>query len=274
MTSENIRSILTVDSFEEFEAGNTGTGFLLEEGSYDGAIVVGYTINTAEFEGKTRNLVQLIWQVRVEDTVYNLRGNSWTISANEKSKMRIELSKWFDTQEWSKVCDILVNGGILVKHQNGGAHFELDKFIGKRGKLLITEKASKKGSKYNVIASISPAKNKAAFEYGEVPWFLVEGDDIVYAQLADGVKIRRKEEDAKATAAIDPMSPMFGATVAQSVAQPVAQQPVNQYVPPAAPAPQPTFQPLPGTATTAAGNAYATQQAPVFQADSSLDLPF
>lgn len=256
MTSENVQSILTVDSFEEFEAGNTGTGFLLEEGSYDGAIVVGYTINTAEFEGKSRNLVQLIWQVRVEDNVYNLRGNGWTISANEKSKMRIELSKWFDTQEWSKVCDILVKGGILVKHQDGGAHFELDKFIGKRGKLLVTEKASKKGSKYNVIASISPTKSKAAFEYGEVPWFLVEGDDIVYAKLADGVKIHRKEQDAKVTAAVDPMSPVFGATAAQ----PVAQQPASQYVPPAAPAPQPIAQ--------------LVIQQPAIIPDPTDDLPF
>lgn len=46
------------------------------------------------------------------------------------------------------------------------------------------------------------------------------------------------------------------------------------YVPPAAPAPQPTFQSLPGTATTAAGNTYATQQAQVFQAADGMDLPF
>lgn len=254
--TEQSKALLTIESFEEFEAGNSGS-FVLEEGSYDGAIVCGYTINKANFEGKERLLIQLIWQlVDEEGNVHTLRGNGWTISANEKSKMRVELSKWFDTQDWAKVCEILVKGGILVKHEDGGAHFNFDAFIGKRGKLLIAQKASKKGTKYNVISSISPTKKKAAFTYSEVPWFLVEGDDIVEAKLADGIQIRRKEQDAKATAAVDPMSPVFGATAAQ----PVAQQPASQYVPPAAPISQPVAQPV-------------TQQATIIP-DPTDDLPF
>jgi hypothetical protein len=254
--TEQSQALLTIESFEEFEAGNSGS-FVLEEGSYDGAIVCGYTINKANFEGKERSLVQLIWQlVDEEGNVHTLRGNGWTISSNEKSKMRIELSKWFDTQDWAKVCEILVKGGILVKHADGGAHFNFAAFIGKRGKLLVAEKASKKGSKYNVISSISPTKKKGAFTYGEVPWFLVEGDDIVVAKLADGIQIRRKEQDAKATAAINPMSPVFGATATQ----PVAQQPASQYVPPAAPIPQPVAQPV-------------AQQATIIP-DPTDDLPF
>lgn len=254
--TEQSQALLTIESFEEFEAGNSGS-FVLEEGSYDGAIVCGYTINKANFEGKERLLIQLIWQlVDEEGNVHTLRGNGWTISANEKSKMRVELSKWFDTQDWAKVCEILVKGGILVKHADGGAHFNFDAFIGKRGKLLVAQKASKKGTKYNVISSISPTKKKAAFTYSEVPWFLVEGDDIVEAKLADGIQIRRKEQDAKATSAVDPMSPVFGATAAQ----PVAQQPASQYVPPAAPIPQPVAQPV-------------TQQATIIP-DPTDDLPF
>lgn len=254
--TEQSQALLTIESFEEFEAGNSGS-FVLEEGSYDGAIVCGYTINKANFEGKERLLVQLIWQlVDEEGNVHTIRGNGWTISANEKSKMRIELSKWFDTQDWAKVCEILVKGGILVKHEDGGAHFNFDAFIGKRGKLLVAQKASKKGSKYNVISSISPTKKKAAFTYDEVPWFLVEGEDIVEAKLADGIQIRRKEQDAKATPAVDPMSPVFGATAAQTVAQ----QPSNQYVPPAAPISQPVAQPV-------------AQQATIIP-DPTDDLPF
>lgn len=239
--TEQSKALLTIESFEEFEAGNSGSSFVLEEGSYDGAIVCGYSINKANFEGKDRLLIQLLWQLTDDEgNVHTLRGNGWSISASEKSKMRIELSKWFDTQDWAKVCEILVKGGILVKHEDGSAHFNFDAFIGKRGKLLVAQKASKKGTKYNVISSISPTKKRAAFTYGEVPWFLVEGEDIVEAKLADGIQIRRKEQDAKATAAVDPMSPVFGATAAQ----PVAQQTANQYVPPAAPISQPVAQPV------------------------------
>lgn len=261
--TEQSKALLTIESFEEFEAGNSGTSFVLEEGSYDGAIVCGYSINKANFEGKDRLLIQLIWQLNDEEgNVHTLRGNGWTISANEKSKMRVELSKWFDTQDWAKVCEILVKGGILVKHEDGGAHFNFDAFIGKRGKLLVAQKASKKGSKYNVISSISPTKKKAPFIYGEVPWFLVEGEDIVEAKLADGIQIRRKEQDAKATAAVDPMSPVFGATVAQPVAQPIA-QPIAQH-----PASQNQMRPSPATPTVP----NPAPAAPIV--DDSLDLPF
>lgn len=230
--TEQSQALLTIESFEKFEAGNSGS-FVLEEGSYDGAIVCGYSINKANFEGKDRLLIQLLWQLTDdEDNVHTLRGNGWSISASEKSKMRIELSKWFDTQDWTKVCEILVKGGILVKHEDGGAHFNFDAFIGKRGKLLVAQKASKKGTKYNVITSISPTKKKAAFTYGEVPWFLVEGDDIVDAKVADGIKIRRKDED-NGSSAIDPMSPAAGVTQAQTasfaaVAQKAAHAGQNQ----------------------------------------------
>lgn len=245
--TEQSQALLTIDSFEAFEAGNSGSSFVLEEGSYDGAIVCGYNISKADFEGKDRTLIQLLWQLTDDEgNVHTLRGNGWTISANEKSKMRIELSKWFDTQDWAKVCEILVKGGILVKHEDGGAHFNFDAFIGKRGKLLVAQKASKKGTKYNVISSISPTKKKAAFTYGEVPWFLVEGDDIVDAKVADGIKIRRKD-DPNGIAAIDPMSPAAGVTQAQTtafaaVAQKAAPAAQNQMWPaPATPtAPNPT----------------------------------
>lgn len=260
--TEQSQALLTIESFEEFEAGNSGSSFVLEEGSYDGAIVCGYSINKANFEGKDRLLIQLLWQLTDDEgNVHTLRGNGWTISANEKSKMRVELSKWFDTQDWAKVCEILVKGGILVKHEDGGAHFNFDAFIGKRGKLLVAQKTSKKGAKYNVISSISPTKKKAAFTYGDVPWFLVEAEDIVEAKVADGIKIRRKE-DGNGTAAIDPMSPAAGVTQAQTAAfAAVAQK--------GAPAGQ--NQMWPASATPTAPN--PTPAAPVVD-DSDSDLPF
>lgn len=210
--TEQEMELLTIDSFEDFEAGNSDSGFHLDEGSYDGR-VVGYQLVESEFEGKKKTQVKLLWQVTdAEGTVHTLRGNGWTISANERARMRIELMKWFDTTEWSKVCEILVKGKILIKHEDGKAHFDMAGFIGKRGKLLIAEKTSKKGSKYPVIMSISKTKNKGAFEFGEVPWFLTEGDDIIAVKLAEGVKIRAKQEDdaeavlepAQAPGAVDP----------------------------------------------------------------------
>ena len=215
--TEQEMELLTIDSFEDFEAGNSDSGFHLDEGSYDGAIVVGYQVVESEFEGKKKTQVKLLWQLTdAEGTVHTLRGSGWTISANEKSKMRIELMKWFDTTEWSKVCDILVKGKILIKHEDGKAHFDMAGFIGKRGKLLIAEKTSKKGSKYPVIMSISKTKNKGEFEFGEVPWFLTEGDDIISVKLADGVKIRAKQEDdeaALAEAITSPVTPKTASTL-------------------------------------------------------------
>lgn len=229
MTEQEMQ-LLTIDSFEDFEAGNSNSGFHLEEGSYDGAAVVGYQVVAAEFEGKKKTQVKLLWQLAdAEGTVHTLRGSGWTISANEKAKMRIELMKWFDTTEWPKVCEILVKGKILVKHEDGKAHFDMSGFIGKRGKLLIAEKTSKKGSKYPVIMSISKTKNKGAFEFGEVPWFLTEGDDILYVKLADGVKIRPKEEE-DTDGLVEPVQAVGVAAVPQ-YAQSVLPQYPNQAAP-------------------------------------------
>lgn len=238
--TEKEMELLTIDSFEDFEAGNSDSGFHLEEGSYDGAIVVGYQVVESEFEGKKKVQTKLLWQVvDSEGTTHTLRGSGWTTSANEKSKMRIELSKWFDTTEWPKVCDILVKGGILIKHDDGKAHFDMSKFIGKRGKLLIAEKTSKKGSKYPVIMSISKTKNKGAFEFGEVPWFLTEGDDILFVKLAEGVKIRPKQEGeageiaegaapAAAMPAVDPTLKVTQPAPAPAPAVPAAEQAPEQ----------------------------------------------
>lgn len=194
MTDTNL-DMLTIDSLDDFANGSSKGSFLLDEGSYDNARVVGWTIVKKEYEGKERKLVQLLWQIKNEDKIYNLRGSGWSLSSNEKSTFRIELSKWFDKTNWADIVDILLKGGILVKKEDGkSASFNVDQFIGKFGRLLIEEKTSKKGTKYNVIKSISPAKKKAEFEYGEVPEFLVKGDDVLSYKLADGVKIHVKEE--------------------------------------------------------------------------------
>lgn len=189
------QDILTVD-FDSFVEGNSNSKYTIEEGSYDGAEVVGYSIVKATFEGKETNRVHLIWQFSDGENVHTIRGNGWTISANEKSTFRKEISNWFNTIDWTNVCDILVKGGILVKGEDGKAHFELDKFIGKKGKLLIQNKTSKSGKTYAVIASVGPCKNKkSTFEKDSVPAFMVEGDGVLEAKLADGITIRRKEDD-------------------------------------------------------------------------------
>ena len=206
MTQDEDKSLLSVENFDDFVEGSSSK-FSIEEGSYDGAEVVGYSIVTAEFEGKERKLIHLIWQFKSDDVVHTLRGNGWTISSGEKSKFRQELSKWFDTTDWGRVCEILVKGGILVKDEGGKAHFELDKFIGKRGKLLIAEKTAKtSGKKYAVISSISPCKKKAEFEKDSVPAFMVEGSEVISYKLADGIQIRRKD-DKKADVKINELPP-------------------------------------------------------------------
>lgn len=192
--TENDLSMLSVD-FDEFVEGFSNSKFKIEEGSYDGAEVVGYSIVTAEFEGKERKLIQLIWQFTDGEVTHTIRGNGWTISASENSKFRKEVSNWFGSTDWANICNILVKGGILVKDEDGKAHFDLDKFIGKRGKLLIQEKTSQGGKKYAIIASISPAKKKdVKFEKDSVPEFMVEGKEVIKYKLADGIEIRRKDD--------------------------------------------------------------------------------
>lgn len=197
--------LLTIDSVDDFAAGSTKSSFSLEEGSYDNARVVGWTIVKTEFEGKERKLIKLLWQIKDGDKIHNLRGSGWTLSSNEKSTFRIEVTKWFNKTNWEDIVDLLVKGKILVKNEDGkSAHFDIDQFIGKYGKLLIAEKTSKKGSKYNVISSISPAKKKEEFAWGEVPEFLISGNEVLAYKLAEGVKIRvpeaKTETAAKPTA--------------------------------------------------------------------------
>lgn len=201
--------LLTIDSVDDFAAGSTKSSFSLEEGSYDNARVVGWTIVKTEFEGKERKLIKLLWQIKDGDKVHNLRGSGWTLSSNEKSTFRIEVTKWFNKTNWEDIVDLLVKGKILVKNEDGkSAHFDIDQFIGKFGKLLIAEKTSKKGSKYNVISSISPAKKKEEFAWGEVPEFLISGNEVLAYKLAEGVKIRvpeaKTETAAKPTAETQP----------------------------------------------------------------------
>ena len=192
--TEDDLSMLSVD-FDEFVEGTANSKFKIEEGSYDGAVVVGYAIATAEFEGKERKLIHLLWQFTDGEVTHTIRGNGWTISASENSKFRKEVSNWFGSTDWANICDILVKGKILVKDEDGKAHFDLDQFIGKKGKLLIQEKTSQSGKKYAIIASISPAKKKEVqFERDSVPEFMVEGKEVIKYKLADGIEIRRKDD--------------------------------------------------------------------------------
>lgn len=204
----NELDILTIDSVDDFAAGSTKSAFSLEEGSYDNARVVGWTVVKTEFEGKERKLIKLLWQIKDGDKIHNLRGNGWALSSNEKSTFRIEVTKWFNKTNWEDIVDLLIKGKILVKNEDGkSAHFDIDQFIGKYGKLLIAEKTSKKGSKYNVISSISPAKKKEEFAWGEVPEFLVSGNEVIAYKLADGVKIHaseKKDAAAQQTPAEEP----------------------------------------------------------------------
>lgn len=187
--------MLSVD-FDSFVDGSSGSKYKIEEGSYDGAEVVGYSIVSAEFEGKERKLIQLIWQFTDGEITHTIRGNGWSISASENSKFRKEVSNWFGSTDWANICNLLVKAGILVKDEDGKAHFVLEKFIGKRGKLLIQEKTSQSGNKYAVIASISPNKKKdIKFEKDAVPEFMVEGKEVLKYQLADGIEIRRKDDN-------------------------------------------------------------------------------
>lgn len=200
--------LLNIDDVDSFAAGSSSASYVLEEGAYDSAKVVGWQIVTATFEGKERKLIKLLWQIKHEDRTYNLRGSGWTISSNEKATFRKEVSKWFNKTNWEEIVDLLVKGGMLVKNEDGkSAKFNLDAFIGKFGKLLLEEKTSKSGSKYNVIKSISPVKTKVDFEYGEVPSFLVKGDDIVAYKLADGVKVHEKEVSTDAEGNIEVATP-------------------------------------------------------------------
>lgn len=189
--------ILTIENFDDFAAGNSGSNFLIDDGAYD-AVVIGHAIVKTEFEGKVSHRLRLFWQLKDEEgNARNIRGNAWTISCNEKATMRAELATWFNTAEWDKIVELLERGNILVKNQDGTGRFNPDGFIGKRARLLVTSKKSKSGKTFNVIASISPFKKKSLeLELVEIPWFYVNSDDVIAYKLADGIKVAEKKEDS------------------------------------------------------------------------------
>lgn len=194
----NLGLSLNEEELAAFESGETTSKFLLEEGMYD-AVVRGYVIKQHKFEGEDHGpKIQLIWQLAdAEGLVHTLLGKRWKICADERSVFRKEVSKWFNKTDWPTIVDILKKGGLLVTDADG-AHFDVSKFIGKKGKLMVNQLTSKKGKTFNDIVSISPA-SKTAKDIGidDVPeWMLAEALDY---KFADGVGIRAKEE-AEATA--------------------------------------------------------------------------
>lgn len=189
----NLGLSLNEEELAAFESGETTSKFLLEEGMYD-AVVRGYVIKQHKFEGEDHGpKIQLIWQLAdAEGLVHSLLGKRWKICADERSVFRKEVSKWFNKTDWPTIVDILKKGGLLVTDSDG-AHFDVSKFIGKKGRLMVNQVTSKKGKTFNDIVSISPA-SKTAKEFGndDVPeWMLAEALDY---KLADGIGIRAKEE--------------------------------------------------------------------------------
>ena len=186
--------MLNVASYDEFASGASSSAYDVEDGVYD-AQCVGLTFENATFEGKTKVVMRLLWQFVCNETTHTIRGNSWTVSANEKAKFRKDLSSWFDKSDWGEICELLVKGKILVKNEDGSAKFDMEQFIGKKAKLMIGNNKSKStGRKYPVIKQMSPSKSKADIKFDEVPYFLVEGKDIIKYSLKPGIAIRKKKE--------------------------------------------------------------------------------
>lgn len=189
----NLGLTLDAETLAAFESGESVSKFLLEEGVYD-AVVRGYVIKQHTFEGEDHGpKIQLIWQLADgEGMVHTLLGKRWKMSADERSVFRKEVSKWFNKTEWSTIVDILKKGGILVADAEG-AHFEIDKFIGKKGKLMVNQVTSKKGKTFNDIVSISPAsKTPKAVANDDVPAWMLDG--ALDYKLGEGIGIRAKEE--------------------------------------------------------------------------------
>lgn len=211
MSNESMNNLgLTLDAetLAAFESGESVSKFLLEEGMYD-AVVRGYVIKKHTFEGEDHGpKIQLIWQLAdSEGMVHTLLGKRWKISSDERSVFRKEVSKWFNKTEWSTIVDILKKGGILVADAEG-AHFEIDKFIGKKGKLMVNKVTSKKGKTFNDIVSISPAsKNAKDVPNDDIPaWML---DNSLDYRLDNGIKVRETGYESQD----NPTNPMASTTL-------------------------------------------------------------
>lgn len=203
--ANNLGLTLDADTLAAFESGESVSKFLLEEGVYD-AVVRGYVIKQHTFEGEDHGpKIQLIWQLTDgEGLVHSLLGKRWKLSADERSVFRKEICKWFNKNDWATVVDILKKGGILVADTEG-AHFELDKFIGKKGKLMVNQVTSKKGKTFNDIVSISPAaKNAKDIAIDDIPEWMV--DNALDYRLEKGIKIR--EQGTEETNSPDDKTPM------------------------------------------------------------------
>lgn len=261
--NNNQFDILTIDNFEDFEAGQSGS-FKIDEGSYE-ALCVGTTIAKREFEGKERIVLRLLWQFNDGEHTHTIRGNDWSISASENSKFRQEISKWFSKSDWGEACKLLVKGGVIVKNEDGTAKVVPEAFIGKKSKLLIALKKTKKGTDYPVIASMSPSKAKGSFELDEVPWFMVQGDEILSYTLMQGITIRAKNE-AEGNQGIDQTNQATANEYAQNPGKFVGS--TKQFVPPVPNGVTQSAFPAPATPTTP----NPTPAAPVV--DDRDDLPF
>lgn len=269
--TENQFDILTIENFEDFEAGQSGS-FKIDEGSYE-AICVGTTIAKREFEGKERIVVRLIWQLNDGEHTHTIRGNDWSISASENSKFRQEISKWFNKTDWGDVCKLLVKAGVIVKNEDGSAKVVPEAFIGKKCKLLIAIKKTKKGADFPVIASMSPSKSKGTFELDQVPWFMVQGDEILNYTLMQGVEIRAKKEDEGQVS--DQPNPVLAGEYGNTPGQFVNPKTNPPAKPQTTQAPFPTAgqnQMWPAPATPTAPN--PTPVAPVVDDDDTDSLPF
>lgn len=203
MTTENKNIVsaedlgLSVSSFDSFLAGETeGSKFTLPEGSY-AAVCRGYVIKNHEFDGQNFGpKIQLIWQVEDEDgNIHTLLSNRWKISADERSKFRADIAKWFNKTDWSAICDLLIKMGVLKKDESTGVGtFDITQFIGKRANLLVSLKKSKKGKEFNEIMSISPAAKKVtAIAIDDIPEYITK--DALDYKLFEGVGIRSAKSD-------------------------------------------------------------------------------
>ena len=261
--SQDELSVLNIDSFEDFEAGQSSS-FKIEEGAYN-AHCIGVTMVRREFEGKQRVVIRLLWQFTDGEHTHTIRGNDWSISSAENAKFRQEVSKWFDKTDWGDVCGLLVKAGVIVKNQDGSARVNPDAFIGKKSKLLIANKKSKQGKDYPVITSMSPCKAKQDIPTDEVPWFMVQDKDILYVKLADGIAVRAKQEEVSSQP-----NPALASEYVQNPGQFVG---TKQFVPPVPQGVTQSTFPAPATPTAPNQTAPNPTQATIAVNDDD-DLPF
>lgn len=181
-------------SVEQLDKSVSGGFTPATPGAYD-SIIIASIDSVSEFEGKKKNVTQFLFQITEDETQHIVRSAGFVPSLHEKSGFLKFLSGWFKTKDVGAIKAALEKVGIIADGE-----LDMEKFVGRKCGLLISNKVSKAGKDYAAIESYMPIKNKEIkLIPGKIPAFYLEGT--LGYKVIEGMTYAKDEPTAADTAA-------------------------------------------------------------------------